>query len=77
MSKHPSVISENVAAALKLSMNIWFKAVSLFSFTLLSMEFGFHKERVSSIALKMLSIPCLISDRVTILFRLAILSSKW
>lgn len=77
ISKSPSVSSENAMAELKLSMKIWLRRVSLLSFTLLSMEFGFQRERVSSIALKMLSMPCCMPAWVSRFFCVAALSSKW
>lgn len=77
MSKSPSVSAENAMAELKLSMKIWLRRVSLLSFTLLSMELGFQRERVSSIALKILSIPCCMSAWVSMCFRIAISSLKW
>lgn len=77
MSKSPSVSAENAMAELKLSMKIWLRRVSLLSFTLFSMELGFQRERVSSIALKMLSMPCCMSAWVSMCFRIAISSLKW
>lgn len=77
ISKSPSVSSENAMAELKLSMKIWLRRVSLLSFTLFSMELGFQRERVSSIALKMLSMPCCMSAWVSMCFRIAISSLKW
>lgn len=77
MSKSPSVSAENAMAELKLSMKIWLRRASLLSFTLFSMELGFQRERVSSIALKMLSMPCCMSAWVGRFFCVAALSSKW
>ncbi len=77
MSKSPSVSSEKAMAALKLSIKIWFREVSLLAFILFSIELGFQRERVSSIALKILSIPCCMSAWVSMCFRIAISSLKW
>lgn len=77
ISKSPSVSSENAMAELKLSIKIWFREVSLLAFILLSIELGFQRERVSSIALKILSIPCCMSAWVSMCFRIAISSLKW
>lgn len=77
MSKQPSVSRESSCADWKLSIKISLSMTCSLALTLLTIELGFHSDKVSSIALNMLSIPRFISFEFGSLALAASLSSRW